>query len=363
MPRSWIIALLIALAAAGWMVSGRITGSGAAKGPAATVAEPVDPPPPQVRVRRVTAEPMISRLTLQGRTLADRTVDVGAATTGTVEEVLVERGARVEAGEVLVRLSVEDRQAKLAQTRALLTQRELEFEAANRLNEQGYRADTSLAEARAGLNAARAQVELAEIELARTTITAPFAGIVDARPVEIGDYVDAGDTVARLVDLDPIRVQGQVSERYLGRIGLGMTGSVRLLDGTEIAGAVSYLGAVADMSTRTFPVEMRIPNPNGRVIENVTAAMSLPIDQAMAHQLPPSALTLADDGTLGVKAVAGDGTVVFHPATVLADSRDGVWVAGLPESFTLIAVGQEFVVPGQKVDPVPADRLARDGAS
>lgn len=355
MPRSWITTSIIVAAALLWMVSGQfITDTEPVTGPESAAGKVI----PKVRVRISNAESMANRLNLQGQTAADRTVTVRAETHGVVEEVLVERGARVAAGDLLVRLAMADRRARLAQARALLEQRRTEYQAAQRLKQGGFQAETALAQAKAEVAAAEAAMKEAELEVARVTLRAPIAGIVNQRPAEVGDFIDRGDPVATLVDLDPLTIVGQVSERYMDQIAPGVQAEVRLLDGRVVTGTVSYVGAVASETTRTFPVEVDIPNPDGRLIEGVTAELALPIRQVRAHRVPPSVLTLSDTGALGVKAVDDNDKVMFHEVKVLGDSPEGIWLGGLPDEIRLITVGQEYVLDGQQVVPVPAGRLA-----
>ncbi len=95
----------------------------------------------------------------------------------------------------------------------------------------------------------------------------------------------------------------------------------------------------------------------------MTAELRLPAAERPAHRLSPAALTLSDAGAVGVKTVDADGRVRFREVEILADEPQGVWVAGLPETVTLITVGQEFVTEGQRVRPVPAAAPATDEAA
>ena len=359
MRRSTILAIVIAIAASGWILSGQFGDRPAnGEGVEAAVDDPngaASTPLTSVRTRHIVAQPMTDTLILHGRTVADRTVDLRAETFGVVDDVLVERGATVTAGTPLVRLNVNEREARLAEADAVLDQRQIEFDAAAELNTRGFRSETDLAAARAALDAARAERHLAEIELSRTTIRAPFDGVVDDRMVEVGDYVDVGDAIARLVDLDPIRVIGQVAERHLGQVRPGTVGNVRLVDNRVVEGVVSFIGTIANETTRTYPVELEIENPDGSLIQGITAELRLPISQIEAHFLSPAVLTLSDDGLVGVRAVNGDGLVVFHAVAVVGGNADGVWVGGLPVSLDLIVVGQDFVQTGQPVEAVPAE--------
>ena len=358
MRTSWIIALVIAVGAAAWIASGVFFGSGDTD--AATVeaegetAEP-ERPIPTVRIMNSVAEPLTHALTLQGRTVADREVVLSAETDGPVTEVLIERGSEISAGDLIARLAPEDREARLAEARALYTQREIEFIAAERLNEQGHASDTSLAQARAALDSAMAMVELVQVDLNRLEIRAPFDGYIEDHFIEVGTYVRAGDDIATILDLDPIRVAGEVSERNLGQIELGAVAEVGLIDGRVVPGVVSYISAAASDATRTFRLEVEIPNPDGAIIQGLTAELTVPTQQVIAHRLSPSVLNLADDGQVGVMAVTEDSMTEFMPIEVIGATSDEIWVTGLPETLSIIVVGQGFVQPGVQVETTLVD--------
>lgn len=355
MRSSWIIAAVIAIGSALWIATGQVEELRVNEAPSGPDRSKPIVDQSSVRIATTVAEPWINTLSLQGRTISDRHVTVRAETSGRVEQILVERGTRVAEGQELLRLAVNEREARLTEARALLRQRELEHAAAEQLNERGYRADTAMAEAEAALTAARAAVRVAEIELGHTAVKAPFSGIVDDRWVEIGDYVQKGSDLAELVDLDPLRVRGELSERQCGRVREGAAAQVRFLDGRMVEGRVVYIGTVANSTTRTVPIDVEIANADFGIIEGVTAELILPLSPVMAHRISPAFLSLADDGQLGVKAVDRHNRVVFHPVDILGDTAEGIWLAGLPDILRVITVGHQFVVPGQAVRPVSVD--------
>lgn len=348
--RSYIVAGLLTFGAAGWIASGQLTDGGAApeprKPPADLSAADVTP---LVRVRQQAAEPRVREVVLRGRTEALHTVEVKAETHGRVVEILVTRGARVERDQIIARLAPEDRPANLAEAEALLEQRRMEHVAAVRLSKKGFRAETQLAAAKAAMEAAAAAVERARVELANTEIRAPFGGLVDDRTADRGDFVEKGDAIARIIDLDPILVVAQVTERDVGRLKAGIEGRARLVTGQEVTGTLRFVGATADAATRTFRVELEVANPEGRIPDGITAELRIPLEKAMAYLVSPAILTLTDQGVLGVKTLEADGTVGFHPVRILDSGPGGMWVAGLPEQTTFITVGQEFVAVGQAV--------------
>jgi RND family efflux transporter MFP subunit len=228
----------------------------------------------------------------------------------------------------------------------------LEYDGSKKLQEKGFRSETAVAGELAEYEAAKAQVEQIEKELENTKMKAPFDGIVDDRRVDVGDYMQPGAVCAVVIDQDPFLVVGQVSERDVASVKQGESGKAKLITGEEVSGTVRFVSRAADPQTRTFRVELEIPNGDGGVRDGVTAEIRLEAASVMAHRITPAILGLDDKGVLGVRIVEQDTTVRFLPVTIIADDADGVWVSGLPEKVTIITVGQEFVSPGQKVKPV-----------
>jgi multidrug efflux system membrane fusion protein len=351
---SYLIAFVIAAAAVAWIVSGQMARKDdRAEAAAPTAAADAAPVLPKVRVAQRTAQPHRAEIVLRGRTEAVRSVDLRAETRGKIVEILAEKGASVRAGDVLLRLAADDRMAKLRQANALLAQRQIEYDSAKTLSAKGYRADTEVAAAEARLEEAKAHVASMEIDIGYTTIAAPFDGVVEARAVEIGHFVDIGDVMLRLVDLDPILVVGQVSEQDVAKLKPGMAGVARLVTGEQAKGRLRYLAATADESTRTFRVELEVANPERRIMQGLSTELRLPVEEVPAHLVSPAILTLNEAGQIGVKTVGADGRVEFHPVRIVGDGPSGVWLTGLPAQATVITVGQEFVNAGQQVETVP----------
>lgn len=351
-----VIAIGIAAAATLWIVSGQFDRTDPATAPAAKAAATT----PQVSVRVVHMEAVTHGLsqTVTGRTEARRRVELRAETAGRVAELLVRRGDRVEKGDIVARLATDDRKARLAEADALLRQRQIEHAAAADLARKGYRAETGLAAAQAQLDAARAAVEQIRLDIARTEIRAPFAGIVGAEHVELGDYLSVGGRVAAILDLDPMLVVAQASERAVGALARGRAATASIIGGATVTGTIAFVAAEADPKTRTFRVEVEIPNPAFALRDGLTAQLTIPLGERRGYLVPSSVLTLADDGTVGVKLVGADNRIVFDPVEIVDDTPEGLWIAGLPETITLVMVGQETVSPGQSVVPVEATASA-----
>ncbi len=351
MKRSYLTAILMVLVALAWIGSGLFASEPPppAEDAAATTDEATTP---TVLVRLSEARNREVVLSLFGRTEANRQVDLKAETEGRIVDLPVEKGTRVTAGTLLARLSMDDRQARLAEAQALLQQRQIEYQAAEELAEKSFRSKTKLAETRAALQSARAAVAAARLDIAQTSIEAPFDGVLDARPAELGAYVAIGDPVVTLVDPDPLLVVGEVGERDVRHLSVGDVATARLVSGEEVTGVIRYISVVAEAPTRTFQTELEVANPDHRLAVGITASLRLSLHTEQAHLLSPSALTLADDGRVGVRALDDDDRVIFLPVRIVDDTPDGMWVADLPERVRLIILGQEFVKAGQKVRAV-----------
>ena len=353
MNKSYLIAAFIAVAAAGWIYSGQFSGNtsygSGAPAPRTTAKAPALP---QVRVRAIRAVERENQLTLFGRTEAIRMVELKAETSGRVISRAVEKGDRVKKGDVVVRLAMDDRQARLAEAEAVLEQRRIAYNADLKLAQKQFRAKVTLAASRAALESAKAALESNQLDIERTMIRASFDGIVNDLPLEVGDYAAVETIVASIVDLDTILVVGEVSERNVAKIKVGAPAEVYLSSGERAEGIVRYVSKIGSEATRTFRVEVGVKNPGYAIAEGMTTELRLNTGKVKAHYISPAVLTLSDKGVIGVKTVNAANQVEFFPVKIIADTSEGIWLTGLPETTTLITVGQEFVLPGQSVEPV-----------
>ncbi|MGB5626439.1 MAG: efflux RND transporter periplasmic adaptor subunit, partial [Woeseiaceae bacterium] len=212
-----------------------------------------------------------------------------------------------------------------------------------------------LQEAVAMLEAAKAELKRAQLDLEYMTIRAPFAGALQARAVEVGDFVSRGDPVATFVDNRTIIVSANLSEFDARYVNVGDEAMAMLATGESLRGKIRYVAPVANEATRTFLVELEVDNADGSLRVGGTAELRIPAEEVHAHRISPSLLTLDDAGNVGIKIIGSDGRVEFVVADIALSSNDGMWLTGLPEVATIITVGQGYVANGSLVDAVPED--------
>ena len=141
------------------------------------------------------------------------------------------------------------------------------------------------------------------------------------------------------------------------------SGHARLVTGEVVDGTVRYVSRVAEPKTRTYRIELEIPNPDYAIPAGMTTGLTLPLESVASHFISPSLLSLDEDGALGVKIVDSGDVVRFVPVTIVASEVGGLRVAGLPPEVTLITVGHAYVSPGETVIPVRADGSGAAGSS
>jgi multidrug efflux system membrane fusion protein len=349
--KSYLIAASIALVLGVWMLSGLFDGSDA---PAQDAAESEPAARMDVRVTTLSSESVDRFLESQGDTQAERDVRLRAETEGRVIEVLAEEGDTVDAGDLILRLDLADREAQLAEAKARVAQRTADFQAAQRLQGEGFQSEIAVNEAEAALETARAQLSSIEEDIANTRITAPVSGVVERRSVDEGDYLAVGEDVARLLDADPMIAVADIAQQDIGKVRLGTEAEIELATGDTLTGQVRYISGAAESGARTFRVEVAAPNPDGLPV-GVSATVRIPQPSVEAVFLSPAWLSLEESGEVGVKVVNADDAVVFHAVDIVRADRDGVYVTGLPDAPRVITVGQGFVRNGERVNAVPRD--------
>lgn len=221
-------------------------------------------------------------------------------------------------------------------------------------------AQAGILNSKAGIDAAAAAVASAQKEIDRLAIHAPFEGLLETDTAELGSLMQPGGKCATIIQLDPIKVVGFVPETEIAKVAVGAKAGARLSTGQQMIGRITFLSRSADPKTRTFRVELELPNKGLQIRDGQTAEILIASDGTLAHLIPQSALTLSDKGILGVRVVDKDSNAQFTPVTLMRDTKDGVWVSGLPEKADIIVIGQEYVVAGV---PVKATYQSADPAA
>jgi multidrug efflux system membrane fusion protein len=407
MKKSIFIAFSILLIVVGWIGSGQFTNVNA-QDDTSTINESnteavekivVEDTSSKVEVKEFIFSQIDQSIELQGQTTHNKKIDVKSETTGNIINIAFKRGDKVSKGEELIKISIENRKEllnsakkdldrlnkelelneknkinRLSQNKELIKLYEIEFASAKQLIDKGLSsksklslASFNLANARsdqedilitfesqqssigAQIANVRSQLKNIELDIDKTVINSPFSGIISDKMIEESEYITPGNIMFTIIDLNPIKIQGYLSEFDVNKVSLGTKAIIENTNGLKKTGTISFISPSAETSTRTFEITIEADNADLSFKSGITTKITIAGSELKAHKIPPSILTLQDDGTVGVKAVNDENIVIFYPTTSVKDTIDGIWVSGLPDKVNLIVTGQEYVAIGESV--------------
>jgi len=300
---------------------------------------------PSVRTRSTTASGIVH---------ANSTVDVAFQVGGKVVTVGPDEGQVVRAGQALATLDATEYRLAVEQASAQADRAARDRDRNRPLLTSGALAPADMDHLESGARQSAAAADLAKKRLADTRLDAPISGIIARRAIEVGTTVAPGQPALTIVDLDPVRVRVGVPEADVGHVAIGAASTVRIpaLD-TTFVGRVTLIGVSADPSTRSYTVEISVPNPARRLRAGMVAEATIESKETRPALMVPAAAVLHDGGVNGstiVYVLDGDGARV-HSRRVATGTARGDSL----ELTSGITAGDQVIVAGQQ-------RL-RDGAS
>ena len=407
MKRSIIVAFLILAGVVGWLGSGQITNVNAQDDSTASTDSNtesvekvvIEDSGNKVELKEFNFSQIDQSIELQGQTTHNKKIDVKSETTGNITNIAFKRGDKVSKGDELIKISMENRKEllnsakkdlerlnkelelneknkinRLSQNKELIKLYEIEFASAKQLIDKGLSSKSKLSLASFNLANARSdqedilinfesqqssieaqianvksQLKNIELDINNTVINSPFSGIISDKMIEETEYITPGNIMFTIIDLNPIKIQGYLSEFDVNKVSLGTKAIIENTNGVKKNGTISFISPSAETSTRTFEITIEADNADLSFKSGITTKITIAGSELKAHKIPPSILTLQDDGTVGVKAVNDENIVIFYPTISVKDTIDGIWVSGLPDKVNLIVTGQEYVAIGESV--------------
>ncbi len=412
MKRSIFIAFIIFAAVVAWIVSGQFSNNNVTQNNNKNVDQKNELPYPQdtenneneelafsVETKVFTSSLIDQSIELQGQTIHNKKIDVKSETSGNINNIKFARGDKVSKNAEMITISLEDRNEKLSSAKKdlerlnkelilneknrdnLIRQNaerielyEIEYASVKQLVDKGLSSKSKLS--LASFNLANAQADREDIkikfestlenleaqilnvksnlkniklDIEKTIINAPFDGIISEKMVEETEFISIGTPLFTIIDLDPIKIEGYLSEFDVNKVSVGTKAEIEDSNGIKKNGIISFISPSAETSTRTFEITIEADNKDLSYKSGITTKIVIKGSELKAHKIPPSILTLLDDGTVGVKAV-NNNKVTFYPTKTIKDTIDGMWVSGLPEKVNLIVSGQEYISIGETIN-------------
>ena len=353
-----------------------------------------------VETKIFTSSLIDQSIELQGQTIHNKKIDVKSETSGKINSIEFSRGDNVSENSEMITISLEDRKEKLLSAEKdlerlskeiilneknrdnLLRQNverielyEIEYASAKQLIDKGLSSksklslasfnlanakadredikikfESTLASLEAQITSVKSVLKNIKLDIDKTSIKAPFDGIISEKMVEESEFISVGTPLFSIIDLDPIKIEGYLSEFDVNKVSVGTKAFIEDSNGIKKSGIISFISPSAETSTRTFEITIEADNKDLSYKSGITTKIVIKGSELKAHKIPPSILTLLDDGTVGVKAVDNENMVTFYPTKTIKDTIDGMWVSGLPEKVNLIVSGQEYISIGDTVN-------------
>lgn len=312
-----------------------------------------------VEVEEIESVPFTSYIRLTGEIEALQDVVVSAEESGVIERYLVQKGEYVKRGEPLAKIEDDVLSAQVEEARASAQLAAERYERQRRLwEEEKIGSEIAFLETKYQAQLQEARLKMLQARLSRTLIRAPLAGIFDERYAEAGEMVTSGARVGRIVEVDRLKVNGGVAERFSPSVAVGDTARVTLtvLPEREFVGVIEYVGAAVDQQSRTFPIEVIIENPQ-RVLKPRMVANIEIVDARLPAALvvPQPAILRTESGYQVFVAAEQDGHLVAQARAVRVGpthANHTVITEGLEAGDRVIVRGQQLVEAGNRVNVV-----------
>jgi membrane fusion protein (multidrug efflux system) len=306
---------------------------------------------PNVRVQVLEAVELRDRLRLTGTIYPWEDVTIAAETSGRIDWKGVETGDLVSKGQELFRIDSEALRTSLEQAEAQARLAEQEHERIQRLLERGAGTRQGEDSAVANRDVASASLRATRIQLEKSTIRAPFDGVVDRVFQEQDEYVDPGHALVRLVQVQKVKVNVGIPERDVPRFRIGDEVAVRLdaYPDREFAGKIHIIAPMADLTTHTFTTEIALDNPDGCLMPGMIARAELIRNVYPESIVIPifSAMLLDERRYVFLER---EGIAELRPIEIGIVQGNNVQITdGLAPGDRLIVVGQRDVRPGEPV--------------
>lgn len=318
----------------------------------------------QVRTAEVRRQPVTESLSLVSDVAANEAVELKSETDGIVQDVAFEEGQDVAKDQLLLRLDDTKLAATLAETEANFKLSGTVFARTKQLFEDKLISQQEYDQAAANFDRTRASVDLMKRQLKDARICAPFAGVVGARAVSPGQVISRNTVLTTLVDLDPVKVEFYVPERFLGQVHLGQAieiGVTAYAD-RKFQGKVYFIAAQLDLQTRKALVKALIPNTDRALKPGMFGTLELTLKLRDSAIVIPEIALMYDGDNARVFVVQTAGT---NPVAALRPVKVGLRlpgqaeiVEGLEPGEKVITEGTQKVVPGMPVREGPPLELA-----
>ena len=315
----------------------------------------------QVVAVKASREPIVEQLRVVGTVLANETVDLKPEIDGRVVALHFEEGQRVKEGQLLLELNAGQTEAMLAEAEANQRLAQSKWDRAQELLKNRTMSNQEADEARAQFDMAGAKVSQMREHLRDLKITAPFGGLIGSRRISPGQVVSKDTVIATLSDTDPVKIEGNVPERYLAlaKEGAKFQLSIAAFPGEKFNGEVYFVAPQLDAVNRTALIKAKVPNPDLRLKPGMFASAELALRIKEDAIVIPEASLMPQGERFAIIVVDSEMTAQMRPVKPGIRSAGRVEILeGVKEGETVVVEGWQKTRPGGKVTFAPEEKSA-----
>lgn len=292
----------------------------------------------------------------------NRSVNITSATSQLITRVLFTDGQRVAAGTRLVELQAQEEDAGIIEARAQVELAQSQYNRYRELGERGFAPQMMVEQYRTELSTARANLAAANARRGDRSIRAPFAGVLGLSSVTAGTLINPGAIITTLDDIDTIRVDFPVPERYLPslRQGLPITATADALGDQTFQGRIALIDTRVNETTRAITARAEFPNPGGRIRPGMLMRVAVEQGARQSVAVPEAAIQYEGEGAFVYRIAGGDRGSTAQRVSVEA----GVVENGYVEILSGLRAGERIVGSGlNRIQPNSPVTVAQAGAT
>lgn len=297
----------------------------------------------RIKVGEVFYVPLVDTLWAPGAVEAIQDIDLATKLSGRVEEIAFREGDAVRKGDVLLRLDLDDLQAEYAEAQTDYDLAYLKYKRTERLLREEVASTDSFDDAQAEVKRTSASLRLVSVRLDYGTLLSPIDGFLDRLPVDVGEHIDIGQTVMKVVNIDRVEVMVDIPEKDSHYFKRGQ--SIRVLasngEEREFTGVIDFVALTADPDTRTYPAKIIVENTDHWLRPGmIVRAEMVRRRVAQAIAIPFFATVDREEGRSVY--VVEDGVARERSVTL------GAYQGGLVEVLDGLEVGDRLAIVGQR---------------
>ncbi|HEY0927726.1 efflux RND transporter periplasmic adaptor subunit [Brevundimonas sp.] len=283
-----------------------------------------------------------------------RSVNITSSTSELITRVMFSDGQRVAAGAPLVQLQAREEDANIADARAQVARAQTMYDRYKTLNDRGFASAAMLEQYETELESARASLAAAQARAGDRTIRAPFAGVLGLSTVTAGTLVNPGAVIATLDDIDVVRVDFPIPERYLSvlRPGVPITATIDAYGDEVFNGRIALIDTRVNEATRSVTARAEIPNPGARIRPGMAVRVAVQQGVRQSIAVPEAAVQYEGEGAFVYRIANGERGTVAQRVEVETGAVEGGFVeilTGLSNGDRVVGSGLNRIQPNAPV--------------